>query len=342
VALKKDSAQIGQSEPHDIHSAPKDAVSLHSYVRQKNLILAYLIIPLVLIFCAIDAVFFARSLSVGLPDSPEKVLLFALFFNFPHITASSLLFLNERYLSVYRKKILLGVILATSVCSVIPLTIGFYYLLLLYGFLTINHVIGQQVGLCRTGLSSIGTVFKLWKWTSVLLGSVIYVLIYFKTLGFLDSKALVTISSILLGASSIFGLAIWRKATTNDSKTFIAANQLMLVTIFILAFFNYPFFVILIPRVIHDVCAFMVYYSHDKNRLYSEPKTPIQNVVGFFGIPAVWATPIMAFIFAFPLTLYISNTYGEIAGIGFTLFHYYTEAFAWKRGSEMRSYVSFR
>jgi hypothetical protein len=338
-----DSAKTLQRNGDTLWPLAMEAAALIEPLYQKKLLIPYLIIPVVLIFCLIDTFFFARSLTKNLPFSPEQVLVIALFFNIPHIVASSLLFLNGRYLSSYRRKILLGIALSVAICVTFPFTVGFYYLVLLYGFLTVNHVIGQQIGLCRVGLIKIGREFQGWRWSALILGNIVYAMIYFiPTATFENKTLLVGVASSLLCMTLYFAAKVYEYAVDVTSRMFLLANQAMLISIFILALSNYPFFVILIPRIVHDVCAFMVYYSHDKNRLKTNPRTPIQNVVGLVGIPAVWATPVVAVVLAFPLTVYIGTTYGEIIVIGITLFHYFSEAFAWKRGSEMRSFVQFK
>lgn len=306
---------------------------------KNTLLIPYALIPLVALVPVIDLIFYGGRLTAALPESPEVVFTFTLFFIFPHIVASAMLIANRDYVTTYKHRLTIGLVGSIAIGVIIPLTFGYLTLLAVFGVLTINHVIGQQVGLTRINLKVPNTTFRYWKMSGLLLGNLVYFYIYFKGSYFLISAtSFLAIALTIFTANLLFFLKVYRTADTGDSRRFLIANQVLLLAITILAAADYSFFAILLPRVIHDVCAFMVYWVHDSNR-HIAGKGNILMTSEKSRNYTCWSTPIAALILAFPITYFYNTYYGVIVGIIIALFHYYTDGFAWKRDSLLRSYV---
>ena len=67
-----DSAKTLQRNGDTLRPLAMEAAALIEPLYQKKLLIPYLIIPVVLIFCLIDTFFFARSLTKNLPFPPSR------------------------------------------------------------------------------------------------------------------------------------------------------------------------------------------------------------------------------------------------------------------------------
>lgn len=277
-----------------------------------------------------------------LPTYPEYFFFYWIFFNFPHIVASHIVVLNPDYVRHYRLHIIAGIAVSIVVAVAIPLTLGYVALLTVFGVLTVNHVLGQQVGLTRMGLSAIRKSFFVWKYAGLVLGNLAYLHIYLKNELTPQQMTLLTVS---VPALYVVATASWvlvlKEAKSHEAKKFIYANQILITAILFLSYADYSFFAIVLPRVVHDLCAFQVYWIHDSNRVAAGKQSTLLCPSSWKLSPAA-ATPLAALILALPISMTYNTYYGEIVAIVITLVHYWNEGFIWKRGSMLRAYLPMR
>lgn len=105
---------------------------------------------------------------------------------------------------------------------------------------------------------------------------------------------------------------------------------------------GYSLFVILIPRVIHDVTAYIVYITHDRNRNKHEPVNSIYRLTSFTRLSPVILLPLLSIGFAFVLTSYRQYALISILILTMSFLHYYFEGFIWRGANPHRRYVNFR
>lgn len=194
-----------------------------------------------------------------------------------------------------------------------------------------------------------GKILDVWKWVAIGLGAAVYLGTYVsgREIGQTDAWVRhVTLAGAWTFAIPFAWLArkVYLQAETEIGKRSVLANAAMIASILILYSLGYSFFLILIPRVIHDLSAFVFYTAHDLNRNQpSTARTPnlIYRAFVSCGIPMKWLSPAVAIAIAFPLTYYFQQDvpWAYRAAVALTLFHYYTDRFVWKNGSPQRRFI---
>jgi hypothetical protein len=191
----------------------------------------------------------------------------------------------------------------------------------------------------RIGLKRIGWEYNLWKYAGILLANIAFVRVYLNSEIFNNWNdlilALYMVSSVIL---TVGFLLVLRDCKEPWGRRFVIGNQLLIGSSAILAFSGYPFFAILIPRMVHDFCAFQTYWVHDRNRLKAGKKLTI-NIPKHWRFPKSALTPVAALVLALPISLMYQNPYGEVIAITISLVHYSNEYFVWRKGSPIRKYV---
>jgi hypothetical protein len=274
------------------------------------------------------------------------LLVFAAFFNLPHIVASTVSFVDAEYLTHYRGRILAPALLLLVMAATCPgIYENFIFIAVLYLW-TVIHVIGQQFGMIRLMAKNSHKYVDLWKWIAIALGTAIYfgTFVSGREIGSTDAWVRhASLSSALMFSVPFAWLAciVYRQAETKMGRHAVLANAAMIGSTLILYSLRYSFFLILIPRVIHDLSAFCFYVTHDLNRNRTEVPNLIYRAFISVGIPIWMLSPVVAVAVAFPLTcLYLRGVaWAYRAAIALTLLHYYTDGFVWKNGSPQRRFI---
>lgn len=100
-----------------------------------------------------------------------------------------------------------------------------------------------------------------------------------------------------------------------------------------------PIFVVLIPRVIHDVTAFVFYIAHDHNRNLGVSQNAFYALFRPSKIPTYVVGLLVAIVIANVFTEMPGLGYGASIVLGLLFFHYYSEGIIWKRKSIDRRFV---
>ena len=318
----------------------------------------YLIIPICLAIQLCDQFLFQYALRSALPNSPEAYVLFKIFFGTPHIIASSVILMTNRdYLKTYRESILWFALLTSLGLGALYLFTNLIIIYVLVGAWTIIHVIRQQLGIGNVTYQLSGWLYKSWSWSILSTGVLMIILLYGRPM--MSAELFSGLQMLMwLMVVSIFSLSIiaHRTISTPKGKVFLWSNSIMIILCAYFLTIRYDFFVIPIPRIIHDITAFSFYSFHDYNRHHQNPKNLIFTWTRKLRINPFWVCPLIAIgitailrhiidpvatditqsVFGIPLPLFVS-----IAG-ALALLHYYTESFTWKKGSPYQRYIDIK
>jgi hypothetical protein len=304
------------------------------------LVALYAIIPVCLSIITIDSLFFDHQIRSLLPYSPELVSWFTVFFVLPHVVASSLLLADSDYLAYYRKQIIFAVLGALLLSVVAPLVIGIYLSTIFFVTWTILHVIGQQLGIARIFCSSIGLSFYIWKY----LLSIQSVLLYLSLMNVgadLLHRCIGYLFPVVLIIGVMLTTILSKTATSNEGRYYLWATFLLVLACSACFLTGDWFFVLLMPRVVHDLTAFAFYIVHDTNRKRTKLSNWFHRMWPVSLLPSIIAIPLLAILIAWlvkdldPLT----TTVGFSLIIFVSYFHYLTEAFTWKGPTPHRKLV---
>jgi len=319
----------------------------------------YAIIPICLGLQWADSVFWQGYLQNALPSSPNHFLLFQILFGTPHILASAILLVSNRdYVHCFRTRLLWMSLAIVVFFGLGSLVIPYKALYLIAAGWTVYHVLKQQHGIARGVCRLPEQAFQVLMWLSIVAGFAIYTGIFLKN--GLDAQQTVWVRQVAGGLC--FGLLCatvyyQRHCPTFFSKCFLWANSLLVLSSFYLYAQQYYFLAILIPRLVHDITAYVFYVTHDFNKHQQQPQNTLYRWAKQCHIPIVTVLPLLSFGAAFILQAYGDQWANYLATalfeveirkaitlglIGyFALMHYYTESFTWKQGSPYRGFIRF-
>lgn len=370
-------------------------INARRYSVSNTLLLSlYLVIPVSIAIVLIDLVFLDSYLRYDvLPANPASLMLWVIIFNLPHIFSSFITLADKEYLSFYRERftkamvVILSVVIGITYVApiILPQNIadGLYTaLFVFFGGYTMYHVLSQQFGLGMMMMRQPPSrVFEAWRWTGTIATTLMYFLVLFKYMfSFwvfdMDSADIALyVAAFFVVVSVLLGSLLASKTQQKVGFWYVQGNNLMLIVLWVLVYMDYSFFVIAIPRIIHDLTAFIIYSVHDQNRNQHEYKNNIYRALRFIPLKPLLLCSLLAMVVAmsFQCTLFFIDI-----GIGFSgygggecivqnyyapegtttlpqsmrlgvllfficgLFHYYIEGFVWKRDSIHRHSVTFK
>lgn len=237
----------------------------------------------------------------------------------------------------------------------------------MYEIWTVKHGLGQQFGLTRRFLGRGGLAsgsgatphtsvlelvsskklesfnYHLWSLSGILMGILLYFSVTMSNLStFFDFKIVMPIIVLLIVVFTLFTLRLLKSSNDRFGQHYLMCNYVLVVSSFIFVHQQYPFFFLLIHRVVHDLTAFQFYSIHDHNLQQTSQGNPIYRGLQWTKIPVFLLCPILAILVALPFTVAIHYELSKImfyAGMMLGLIHYYTDSFVWKRDSIGRNYV---
>lgn len=329
------------------------AVPVHQ-VDCRWLLALYAIIPACLGLVLLDALILGgQGVAQYLPADPMELPLWTVLFGLPHIIASLVTMADREYLQHYRRSLLWPLLLfaAISTAGILgPQPYGGQALFLFLAFYTIYHVLAQQLGLT---LMMMGTppsaVFKAWKWLAIVAGTLIYVTLYgasylgYEAVNGISYYQLLNWAAALLCAGVLvlaFGLSA--RSRTRVGRWYLWGNVAMILSALLINELGYTLFVILIPRVIHDVTAYMIYISHDSNRNRERPVNFVYRALQFTRLPPGVLLPVVSVAVAFVLSSYQAIPLVSVIVLTVGFLHYYFEGFIWRGPNPHRQHLVFR
>ena len=307
-------------------------------IKPKLLLLIYAAFLIGFLIIAIDAQFFDSQLKNAGPADPHGYLWFTLIFTLPHIFAGLFGFLEKEYITTYSKRLLRGaryIVLATILLPLISIDLTFFALALY----TMSHVFLQQGGVAKSLMRGSNRWHKYWQWSGIAIASVLYISIYsdfqIATNAVLVGLGVTTLAYLFFAVHAV-------KASTRGIGTlyFWSTCSTPILSGLFLAL-GYPILTIAIPRVIHDLTAFVFYIAHDHNRFLQSKANIIYRFTSKIGLPIALASPLLAIVIAYPLQAGNTTNSAFMLLMFIFLFHYYTEGFMWKRGSLHRKQIIY-
>jgi len=378
-----------QSQPQAVSFSQAE-----STVSSPLLLSIYGVVPLFAILIGLDVLVFESAVKAYLPSNPKVLIWWAIIFGFPHIVSSFVTLADSEYVAYYKdrfwkalKIILVGVF---AVDIVIPLVApgfignGIYALFLLF-FATYSmyHVLSQQFGVGAMMMKvRPGTVaYERWRRTATVAATALYLVALIRPN--LESAVLggVTLYDVMLGVAGVFavisgyiGWSLTKESKRQLGTAYVLSNVLMLISVFVFALLDYSFFVLVVPRLIHDFTAFVIYSTHDQNRNREVQHNYIYRFLSFLPIPPLFlCVPLAVLIGAsvecgsYFLDFSLGFDPGTLSECGLShyysptvdsplpasmqiglqimficgFFHYYIEGFVWKREAIHRHSVPF-
>ncbi len=341
----------------------------------------------------IDAVFLSYQLRDQLlPKNPSALLIWAIVFVFPHIIASFITLLDKEYWAFYKKRLLKALVLISSAVFCInlllphlldatqyrTLAITFF---IFYSAYTMYHVLSQQLGIGMVLMQrpSSGAAYERLRWLASIGGALLYLMVFAEYFlkgiqwqGYSVYSIAQITAVIAIALASIQGVWLAKQSKRALGTWYNASNLIMLWAIVILLSLGYSFFVIAIPRIVHDLSAFMVYSVHDENRNQIKQHNLLYKKLAFLGMPITVICVFAAILIANTIqcSSFVVDTWLGFQGnntcvlhryytsgnsttlpssmqLWFQLmlitglFHYYIESFIWKKDSLHRHQVSF-
>jgi hypothetical protein len=362
-------------------------------VSNKLLLSLYAVIPMCLLLAAIDTLLLGHQLREALPSNPGELMWWAIIFNFPHIISSLVTLADKEYINHYKprfKKALLiivsGVLFINFIMPVImpdQIAMGLYGLFFLFfAAYTMYHVLSQQFGI---GMMMMGVRpdrrYEHWRYLSSIAATLMYLLAFagpnLKTVqwgayNLYDMTQL--LAAVFVVIASVAGLILVKDGNKRLGILYVSANIIMLYAVWVLCYMEYSVFVVLIPRFVHDVTAFIIYSVHDHNRNRETQHNLVYKALSFLPFTPVILCPIIALLLAnsiecaayfvdFSLgfnpalnsecfashfyTPLVTNPLPDHMRIGMQImficgfFHYHIEGFVWKRESIHRHSIAF-
>lgn len=318
-----------------------DAPSRIRPIHSRTLLYPGLIVPFTLIALVSDQVFLGGALRRKLPRDPESLTLFSCFFVYPHIIASLCIAANAKIRSQLTPLLAKTGITAILLCTLIALAKGESAIFIFYGLATIYHVFAQQFGLARIFLPKTGWHFRISFAAGFLLTVMCYALVYYPNSGL---KAYTTpIAAVAAGVATMslpsFCVLIG-SALSSEGRWYLVMCLLTLLSSWLCVTLDFPFGAILIPRVIHDVTAFLFYVSYVTN---SPSHTIVEKAAGLTTERGsiLRAAPLIAIslVLASFLTAISGNGFGLYVATTIGFLHYVLEHFLWRSSSPAREFV---
>lgn len=326
----------------------------------KLLLCFYLMVPLCVFVQLFDQWFFGGFVQQSLPSSPKHFLLFQVLFGTPHIIASSIIIsTNREYLNCFKWKLVLMSLAIILFFGVGSLFIPYIILYLVSASWTVYHVLKQQYGIGRGVYRLPNWAFYLLMWLAVLAGIFVYIGIFLKnSLDAHQAEWVMQTAGALSVCLLLMTFFCHRYVKNRDGQYFMWANTLLVLSSFYLYVQQYYFLAILIPRIVHDVTAYVFYLCHDYNKHHGQAKNFLYRWTRFLRLPIFVVLPILSIGLTVLLQLYGDQMVNAITQLFFgmevrkavtlglvgylALMHYYTEAFTWRADSPYRKFIAFK
>lgn len=370
-------------------------LSQRSFAVSSPLLLSlYGVIPLTIAIALFDQwVLGGLLIDNYLPSNPATLMLWAIIFNFPHIVSSIVTLADDEYIPYYKQRFSRALAVIVTVVITINVllpwlfpgglsTLLYTLFFVFFAAYTMYHVLSQQFGIGMMMMKvRPSKTYEWWRYLATIATTAMYGMVFAK--GSLQSVqfGVYTLFDFVLVFAGVFvGLAVavgfyFSRASQRQLGTmYVYSNLAMLITTYAFMLSGYDIFVLLIPRFVHDVTAFIIYSTHDQNRNREVKHNYIYRFLSFLPIPPLILCPIIAIVLAnsiecgayftdlllgfdvtatsecmlkrvyaptpdngLPLSMQVGMQIMFVCG----LFHYYIEGFVWKREAIHRHSVKF-
>lgn len=331
------------------------ASSTQFTVSFRTLLWFYAVVPFCLLAFLLDRYLFNFSLRDSLPTFPQDHVLLNSVFGLPHILASSaILFGCSDYYRHYKNRIFIasGVIILALIVG--ALSLSYASLFFIIAGISAAHLLKQQFGLGNILGRMSGVWYQIWCWSSIIAAVLVYNCMFQHSIFSPAQLAGFNTAIIVLLSLHLSLTLFWHHQLRQQdikARLFLWGNCGLICIAAGLYFADYYFFAALAPRVIHDITAFYIYTTHDKNRLTQTQRIkPAQArwvmlwPLGFIALAYLMLYQLDHSLQWFTLHLFNSDAPIKIAMALITflnVFHYYTETFTWGKASPYRQHLGF-
>ena len=298
----------------------------------------YIIIFIVYIIISIDFSLFNSILKNILPETPNQIVLYTVFFTLPHLLGSFISFAEKKYIIFYKRQLVWVPLLIITIYLFYQ--IQFIYHLFFIIFIGIRHVLIQQFYLLSFFGYKPNYLYKITMYCATFFWTlVIFKYIYRFTLSsdllFIHGTIYNYIIFFLIWIFTLFTIINWRIFLNKKTNIIHIWNCLLIYNFLFFWESPYLFFALLLPRVIHDFTAFIFYIFHakKKNKL-SLDWNIIYRILNKLKIPLIIWIPLLSIGLARLDILLIITIY-------LSYLHYYIESFIRKKGSLHRKEIGF-
>jgi hypothetical protein len=310
-------------------------------IEARHFFIPYAVVPFVLVIVLANWLI-GWNLQETLPTSTASLIIFGLIFENPHIIASNLGLMNREYLKFYRRKLIIGVVLLIAVSLSLLIVAGERGFFTFFYTWTIYHVVRQQVGMGKLLNKQPSRLYEIWGWMYLAGSLAVAIGVGF----FRDSMIsvpgdIVRTSIYLISVATIaMGTIVFFRLKSRPGRYYLLANQLLLVSVVICYLQQIPLFAVLLPRMVHDISAFMIYISHDTNRNLERPKLFLYRATQT--IMPIWTALLLVSVSWGAVVTYSGLKVLFWIAVSLALMHYMTEIFIWKHGSLHRRYIHIK
>lgn len=316
-----------------------DAPGARLVVRFDRLLWLYAIVPATVALVACDALVLGFAVRSWLPAHPDRLALYTLLFNFPHIVASHLSMLDGAYVRAYWRRALLG-LLGLGAITLVCMRLGDVAVFLFAMCVTHFHIVGQQVGLTFAQLRTGGVWAGAWRWLSQATAGLV-LLAVLEPFAWARGPMLLLATALFVPSTLVTAVLAWR-APDGRARAYLLSNQAMFLAMLGCAVGGYGALSIVMPRFVHDLSAFYVYVVHDTNHDREGHPNLLFRAASALRLPPAIVGPAVAVALAFV----VERLLPELARLHVVYWlsglHYFMESFVWKSGSPHRESVSFR
>lgn len=317
-------------------SAAVDATLPSATLPGRWLLALYCIVPACLLFTFADWLIMDGRLSSALPADPHSMRWFTLFFMLPHIFASMLILVDIRYIQFYRRRLAITLPLFILAAIWLPAVLGWTAFMIIIAIYTIYHLMAQQAGMAAMLAENRCIRHRVWGWASFIFLAVLYLLVLVPA-----SPAMPWVDAVLTTLTAVLVVATWQawsRSRTEPGRRYIGANSAMLLACLLFYYLRLPFFLILMPRVVHDITAFMVYAAHNASRANDGEVSAMGIMQRLIPLPAAYLTPLVGIGLTVMVT-YLWQSHMMVLLPFMALFHYHWEAIMWRGGSPLRQHI---
>ena len=315
-----------------------------------RLLAVYLVIPICMVVVFADMFFFGSAIRKSwshFPVTGQRWWL--LLFGLPHLIAGNMTMLDREYLTYYRDKLLPAVVAYGGVSFA-----GAYgpawlsnLVIIILSFYTVFHLLAQQAGLGLTMLARVERNAQVWRQLFIVGGLILFLVVYVHiqwpqvSVASYNPVAIgMMIFFVLICALTVVTAKIQSAAIDLVACSYLWANVVMLFAVVLFFSFGYVAIVFIIPRVIHDLTAYQIYFNHDANRNRSARHhlLYVSRYLSFFPFSV---TLILASIFIACLLQIFSHPLTVALVFWLTFIHYYAEGIVWRKPHLHRQHLVF-
>ncbi|MDO8269017.1 MAG: hypothetical protein Q7T32_14480 [Moraxellaceae bacterium] len=310
----------------------------------KFLLSIYGIIPVILLFMLGDYLLFDLGISKSLPSDPESTGWLNMLFMLPHVIASVFTFMDREYIAAYSTRLAVSSSAIAGLIFIVPLAMGVAATVLVLALYTAYHQIAQQTGIASMIARNKSAMHMTWKWMGFVILAMVFFLALLADNPYIQAFAIQNpvfrmVSAVFVLAFVVVGVITARQSKTRIGVAFVGVNTLMLIFHCLLFIFGFNFFMILIPRIVHDVTAFAFYVSHNKNRNQGVQHNVMARLFSKIPLPEYIVTPAAALLASVAMTTFLPQGILLFSLLFLAFFHYYWEGVMWKNGSPHRKNI---